>query len=116
MYIDIKGSVLDAQRNEINQKFKEVAEIEGLKISSEIIGMNGVYFRHSAPEIVSNTEIQNPQSPHQITRTYFIQILKKDFPDLLVGMLTIIILHNFGLPQLQEFILYSQHQQTLVET
>ncbi len=52
IYLDLKANVIDSQRNEINYSFITAALKEGLEISSEIIGMNGVYFRHKMPHII----------------------------------------------------------------
>ena len=52
--ISLEAVVLDKQRNVILEKVKE--EISGLKISAEIIGMNGIYLRHLEPEEVTSSE------------------------------------------------------------
>ena len=52
--ISLEAVVLDKQRNVILEKVKE--EISGLKISAEIIGMNGIYLRHLEPEEVTLSE------------------------------------------------------------
>ena len=52
--ISLEAVVLDKQRNVILEKVKE--KISGLKISAEIIGMNGIYLRHLEPEMVTLSE------------------------------------------------------------
>ena len=50
----MRGTAIDSQRNELNQVFLTAAEDTGLKITSEIIGMNGVYLRHETPGMVNS--------------------------------------------------------------